>query len=190
MNAAARPYARIVFYCLAILAAIFAFIFFMRMMEETGNIDKLRNQGVVSRAVVVEKKLDEMVIEGRRGRSRSSDLNVIRVRHVPKSEVKYADFPSKVPEADLPIAPPKSDDIMDESNYGGIMFVTAAVYERTNVGDMLTVVNTPWDKNSPELVEDVRSFDGGASFQPYIAISLVMTAVFGVIGWWIGRAPR
>jgi hypothetical protein len=131
-----------------------------------------------------------LVVEGRRGRSRSSDLNVIRVRHVPKSEVKYADFPSKVSEADLPVAPPETGDALKDSDYTGIMFVTKEVYERTNAGDMLTVVNTPWDKNAPELVEDVRNFDDGASFQPYIGISLVLTVVFGVIGWWIGRAPR
>lgn len=190
MNAAARPYVRIVFYCLALLAAIFAFIFFMRMMEETSKFEKLRTHGVVSRALVVEKKLDTLIRERRRGNDTRTDINVVRVRFVPKSTVAYADFPSKVAEADLPSAPPMAEGAMDDGTYGGVMWVTTELYERTNVGDMLTVVNTPWDSSSPVLAEEVRTFDGGVSFQPYIAISLVMTVVFGVIGWWIGRAPR
>jgi hypothetical protein len=190
MNAAARPYVRIVFYCLAILAFIFAFIFFMRMMEETSKFDKLRTHGVVSRALVVEKKLDTLVRERRRGNDTRTDINVVRIRHVPTSTIAYADFPSKVAEADLPSAPPLAEGAMDDGTYGGVMWVSTELYERTNVGDTLIVVNTPWDRQSPELVEDVRNFDDGASFQPYIAVSLVMMVVFGAIGWWIGRAPR
>jgi hypothetical protein len=190
MNAAARPWVRIVFYCMSFLALIFAFIYFMRIIEEDGDNMRLRNQGVVSRALVVEKKLDTLVREGRRGRSTSTDLNVLRVRHVKKSPVKYADFPSKVAEADLPVAPPKTEGVADDLDYGGIMWVTAEVYARTNVGDMLTVVNTPFDPESPVLVSDVRTFDGGASYYPWIGLSLGLTVVFGFIGWWIGRAPR
>jgi hypothetical protein len=190
MNAAARPWVRIVFYCMSILAFIFAFIFFMRMMEDQSANEKLRTHGVVSRALVIEKKEDTLVREGRRGRTTSTEIQVLRVRHVKKSPVKYADFPSTVAEADLPAAPPAVEGVSDEVDYGGIMWVSAELYERTNVGDMLTVVNTPWDADSPELISDVHAFDGGASYHSGIAISLVLTIVFGVVGWWIGRAPR
>lgn len=182
MNALARPWVGLVFKCLSALALIFAFIFFMRMQEEQSEIGRLRNQGVVSRAIITDKELDKMVYEGRKGRSRSVELRVLHVRHVPKSTVKYADFPSKVKEADLPVAPPVSGDAVEDAKYLGVMFVPLDVYEKSKVGDSLTVVNTPYNPNAPELASDVAAFDAGI-FYPRIGIALLLMIGF----WFIGR---
>jgi hypothetical protein len=188
MNAVARPWIGLCFKLMAVLAAIFAFIFFMRMMDDQSANDKLRNHGVVSRALVTEKEKDTVTSQnsGLRRRSTGSqtenDIWVLTVRHVPKSTVKYADFPSKVKEADLPVAPPLTGNSMKDSGNIGIMWVPAELYEKTNVGDVLTVVNTPWDSESPVLVSDVEAFDASV-YYPRMAIALLLTLLF----WFIGR---
>lgn len=194
MNPVARPWIGLVFKLMALLAAIFAFIFFMRMMDDQSANEKLRENGVVSRALVTDKKKDELVSthsSGRKGNSSyttKSDLWVLSIRHVPKSTVRYADFPAKVKEADLPVAPPVTGDPLKDSANSGVMFVPVELYEQTKVGDMLTVVNTPWDPESPVLVAEVEAFDGGASYYPRIAFSLVLMLAFWLIGRRISKA--
>lgn len=193
MNAIARPWIGLCFKLMAVLALIFAFIFFMKMQEEQSANDKLRNQGVVSRALVTEKEQDKITSQhaglSRRssGYQTESNIWVLTVRHVPKSTVKYADFPSKVKEADLPVAPPLTGDPMKDSAYSGVMWVPVEVYDKVQVGDMLTVANTPWDSESPVLVSDVEAFDPSA-FYPRMAIALVLTLLFWLIGRRISKA--
>lgn len=194
MNAVARPWIGLCFKLMAVLAAIIAFIFFMRMMDDQSANQKLREHGVVSRALVTDKKKDELVSthsSGRRGNSSyttTSDLWVLHIRHVPKSTVKYADFPAKVKEDELPVAPPVTGDSQKDSENLGVMFVPVELYDKTKVGDMLTVVNTPWDAESPVLVADVEAFDGGASYYPGMAISLLLMLAFWLIGRRISKA--
>ena len=181
MNASARPWVVICLYCVSALALIGAFVFFMRMQEDQSANSKLRSYGVVSRALVVEKKEDTTVVEQRRGRSRTVEYKILIVRHVPLSTVKFADFPSKTPEAALPVAPPLTGNPMADSKFGGVMFVPAQVYEKTRVGDRLTVVNTPWDREEPVLVSEVNAFKGG-EYYPHIAGLLVLVVVSGAAG--------
>jgi hypothetical protein len=188
MNVRARPWIGLCFKLLALLALIVAFVFFMRMQEEQSANDKLRNQGVVSRALVTEKVKDSLTAQHSGLRRRSSgfstetDLWVLRVRHVPKSNVAYADFPARVKEAGLPVAPALTGDPMTDSANLGIMWVSQEVFDRVKVGDMLTVVNTPWDSDSPVLVDAVEAFDPGP-FYPGIALSLLLAVGFAAIGW-------
>jgi hypothetical protein len=188
MNAAARPWIGLCFKLMAFLAAIIAFMFFMLMQEDQSENDKLRGQGVVSRALVVAKEKDQVVTahsSGRRNRSSYSTTNdrwLLHIRHVPKSTVKYADFPSKVNEADLPVAPAETGDVMKDMDHGGLIVATEELYEKTKVGDVLTVVNTPWDSSYPKLVSEVEAFDP-SPYYPKIAISLVLMLLF----WFIGR---
>jgi hypothetical protein len=188
MNAVARPWIGLCFKLLAVLALIFAFIFFMRMMDDQSENDKLRNQGVVSRALVTAKEKDQTTTQtsGLRRRSSGStttnDIWVLSIRHVPKSTVKYADFPSKVKEADLPVAPALTGDPMKDAGNVGVMWVTEEFYNTTKVGDMLTVVNTPWDSESPVLVSEVEAFDP-SPYYPKMAIALALMLIF----WFIGR---
>ena len=72
MNAAARPWIAIVFKCLAVLALIFAFVFFMRMQEEQSLTDRYRSEGTVSRAIITDKEVDTVRYEGRRGLARGT----------------------------------------------------------------------------------------------------------------------
>jgi hypothetical protein len=191
MNAVARPWIGLVFKCLSILAAIFAFIFFMRMNEDQSKVDNYRNSGTVSRGVVTEMKLDQMVYEGSGGRrgtsSRTQDIQVLSVRFDSKSTVKYADFPSKVSEADLP-APPAvtGDSAIDGPNMAN-MWVSRDLYDKTKVGDVLTVVDAPFSGFDPELVADIRDFDPSAAY-PNIAIALVLAVLLWLIGWRISKA--
>lgn len=188
MNARARPRIGLCVKLLALLALIVAFVFFMRMQEEQSANDKLRNQGVVSKALVIEKAKDSLTTQhsGLRrkssGYSTETDLWVLTVRHVPKSTVAYADFPARVKEADLPAAPAVTGDPMRDSANLGVMWVSQEVFEGVKVGDVLTVVNTPWDSESPVLVAEVEAFDP-APFYPGIALSLILAAVFAAIGW-------
>ena len=63
-----------------------------------------------------------------------------------------------------------------------VMFVPLDVYEKSKVGDRLTVVNTPFNTTAPELVSDVKAFDAGI-YYPRIVIALLL-----MIGlWFVGR---
>jgi hypothetical protein len=187
MNAIARPWIGLVFKCLAALALIVAFIFFMRMQDEQSFVDRYREDGTVSRAVVTEMSLDTVVYEGRRGRTRTSEIQVLSVRFNPESTVKYADLPGATADAELPGPPPLTGDIAKDSRFGEVIWVSREVYDRTKVGDSFIVVDTPYSGDGPELVEDIRDFDP-STFYPGIAIALVMMLVFAVIGWRISRA--
>ena len=189
MNDVSRFWTGIVFKCLAVLALIFAFVFFMRMNEEQSLVDRYRAEGTVSRAEVTEKDVDQMVYTSRRGRSRTEDVQILLVRFAVDSTVPYADYPARVSEADLPTAPPLTGDpLVDGTNLGAI-FVPKDVYDATSVGDTVVVVDTPYSGDDPEFYEDIRSFDPTV-FYPRMAIALVLMVVFGLIGWRLGRRRK
>jgi hypothetical protein len=186
MNPVVRHWFGVVLYCLALLAAIFAFIFFMRMQEEQSIVDRYRAEGVVSRAVVVDKKQDQLVREGRRGRTTRQDIYVLTVRYVPKSTVRYADFPGQVSEADLPLPPAPSGDPMTDMEYGGVIWVPKDLFQTISPGDTLVVVDTRYSGDDPEPYASIAEFDPTV-FHPRIAIALAVMAVFGVLGLMVGR---
>ena len=71
---------------------------------------------------------------------------------------------------------------MKDAGNAGVMWVTEEFYNKTKVGDMLTVVNTPWDSESPVLVSEVEAFDP-SPYYPKMAIALALMLIF----WFIGR---
>ena len=178
----ARPWIGIIFKCLAALAVIFAFVFFMRMQEEQGIVDRYRQEGTVSRAVVTDKTLDQMVYQLRKGRSRRVDIQVLSVRFNPKSALTYADGVAASPDAELPGPPPLTGDLVTDSSYENVIWVSREVYDRTKVGDSFVVVDTPYSGDGPEPIEDIRDFDPSV-FYPRIAIALVLAALFAAVGW-------
>jgi len=186
MNAAARPWIGLVFKCSAVLAAIIAFVFFMRMQEEQSLVDRYRAEGMVSQAEITGKEIDQVRIEGRRGRSRTENWEMLWVRYGKDSTVPYADYPARVALADLPAPPPATGDPSVDYAYEAVIFVAPDVYAATQVGQRLVVVDTPYSSDDPEFYEAIRDFDP-ADFYPGIAISLALMVVLGLIGWWIGR---
>ncbi len=169
MNPVARHWWALCLKMIALLCFIGAFIAFMRLQEEESELHRLRNQGVVSQAVVTSKEVDEITRRSRRGRTSSSQINVLMVRHNPKSTIPYADLGTKVKETDLPPPVPESKDAPI-----GVMWVNDEVFAKTQVGDLLTVVNTPYNKTSPELVSDVRDFSP-RNFHLAIGVFLALT---------------
>ncbi len=188
MNAVARPWIGLCFKLMAVIAVIFAFIFFMRMDEEQSRINNYRNSGTVSKAVVIAKNKDSITSQTsgirRRssGRTTTSDIWVLSVRFAPKSTVKYADYPSKINEASLPMPPALVGDPAKDSEASDVMWVSRELYDSTKVGDTLTVVDAPFSGFGPELVTDVRDFDPSDAY-PNIAIALVIALLL----WFIGR---
>jgi hypothetical protein len=179
MNNAARPWIGLVFKCAALLAAVFAFVFFMRMQEEQSDIDRYRKEGTVSRAVVTGMETDELIRTGRKGRTTKTDIQVLSVRFDPKSALAFRDYEEG---AEVPTAPPPSGDAVADSSLSEVIWVTKDVYAKTKIGDSFLVVDTPYSGDGPELIEDIRDFDP-ASFTPGIAISLVLAGVLAAIGW-------
>jgi len=184
MNAIARPWIGLFFKCCAALALIVAFVFFMRMQEEQSFFDRYRAEGTVSRAKVIGMERDTLTTTTRRGRSTTTDIQVVTVRFNPKSGLKYADYTGQ---ADIPSAPPATGNPMADSEFSEVIWVPNAVYEKTKVGDSFVVVDTPYSGDGPELFDDIRDFDP-ASYYPGIALSLLAMLVFAVIGWRISRA--
>ncbi|UYV17089.1 hypothetical protein [Porphyrobacter sp. ULC335] len=179
MNDAARPWIGLVFKCCALLAAIFAFIFFMRMQEEQSLTDRYRKDGTVSRAVVTAKEKDRLVTNLRKGRKQTKDIQVLSVRYNPNSALAYRDYTGS---GVVPSAPPPTGDPAVDFRFDEVIWVTPDVYARTKVGDSFLVVDTPYSSDGPELIEDIRDFDP-AIFYPRMVIALVLAAVFAVIGW-------
>lgn len=194
MNAVARPWIGLCFKLMAVLALIFAFVFFMRMDEVRSEVNRYKSKGTVSRAVVTDMSLDKLVYEGtsgRRGRggssSRTEDIQVLNVRFDAKSTVKFADYPVKVSEANLPVAPAVTGDTAKDGPNTDVIWVSRELYDRTKVGDMLTVVDTPYSGDGPELIADIRDFDPTEAY-PNIAIALALAVLLWIIGWRISRA--
>jgi hypothetical protein len=187
MNAIARPWIGLAFKLLAMLAAIFAFVFFMTMDEEASDVDRYRSEGVVSRAVVTGKDVDQIRYSGRAGRSRTQDVQILEIRFAKDSPVAFADFPDEVSESELPVPPTPTGDPLIDGEFVEVIFVPQDVFNRINVGDMLTVVDTPYSGDGPEFHADIAGFDPSL-FYPRIAIALVLMVVFAFIGWRISRA--
>ncbi|MCU0883599.1 MAG: hypothetical protein MUC44_01415 [Beijerinckiaceae bacterium] len=194
MNANARPFVAIAFYMLSLLALIGAFIAFMRMDEDSSEFERFRNQGVVSRALVTNKKNDTIERDapggGRRGtsgsRTTSSPIYVLNVRFDPGSTIRYADHVAKPNVPALPAAPPPTGNFRADGPFVGVMWVSEAAFARIAVGDTLVVVNTPFNRTSPKLVADVQAFDA-SGFYPWIAGFLLLGLVLGLLGRRIGR---
>ncbi len=181
MNPVSRYWLSICFKCISVLCFLGLFIAFMKLNERTSELHRLRTVGVVSRAIVTEKSVEKVTTSLSKGRSRSSEYLQITVRHNPKSAVTYADFGTRVQESDLPPPLPEGKDAPI-----GFMRVNGTVYDQTQVGDVLTVVNTPYNPNSPELYTDVRDFKPDTHHQ-FMALFGVLTLVFWFIASRIGR---
>lgn len=186
MNTVARPWIAIAFKCAAVLALIFALVFFMRMQEEQSVVDRYRAEGTVSRAIITDKDVDTVRYEGRRGRSRTEEWQMLWVRFDPESTVKYADFPAKVSAGQLPGPDALTGDPVADSQGAEIITVPAEVFDSAQVGDRLVVVDTIYSGDGPLFYEEISTFDL-AGFYPGIGISLALTVILGLIGWLVGR---
>jgi hypothetical protein len=197
MNAQARPFIAIAVYMCAILAFIFSFVYFMRMQEEASENNRFRTHGAVSRAVVTEKKLDTITRPDRtsfrasrsRSRTTSSPINVMFIRFEPRSVISISDYGTKALEEDLPSAPPVTGRVMTDMDCSGLMWVSDEVFAVTQVGDMLVVVNTPFDRSSPKLVSEVMSFDQ-STFYPWILGYLLLSLCLAGLGLHISKGGR
>ena len=89
------------------------------------------------------------------------------------------------------MAPKVTGEVLKDMGFGGVMFVPRALYDTSKVGDMLVIVNTPYDPEEPTLVSDVQAFDP-AIYHPRMAIASALGVLFGLAGWLVGRrlAPR
>ncbi len=193
MNAAARPWIGLVFKCLAVLALIFAFIFFMNMMNEQSRVDKYKQDGSVFQAVVHDMAEGEVTNRtggiGRRssGSTTTYDVYYLLVYLSEDRRVPFAAYPGKVSAADLPVPDKLTGDPVQDSKFSHIMKVTKERYDATKVGDKFVVVDRIYSGEDPEFFEAIRDFDQSI-YYPRIAIALALTLLFGVVGWRIGKA--
>lgn len=195
MNAQARPYVVIALYMCAILALIFAFIFFMRMSEDAKDIERFKTHGHVSRAVVTSKYVDSIERTERSGirssrssvRTTSSPINVITLRFEPRSTVTFSDYVNGIEDGALPKAPPVTGNTMTDGQYVGVMFVSDYLFAAIAVDDILTVVNTPFDRGVPRLVSEVRGFDQTSTYA-WILVCLLLSLLFAGVAWRVSKA--
>jgi hypothetical protein len=186
MNAVARPWIGLCFKLMALLAAIFAFHLFHAMDEDRSPESATTRFRHRITGVVTEMKLDKVVYEGRRGRTRSQDVQYLFVRFDPDSKVKYADFPDKVKEADLPSAPALTGDPAKDGKYVELMSVPRALYDRTKVGDVLTVVDAPFSGFGPERFPISAASIPAKPIQDGDCLALAL--LLWLIGWRISKA--
>lgn len=179
---------------MALLALIGAFIAFMRMQEDSGLYDKLRNQGHVARALVESKNIEEierkMAGIGRRssGTTTTSEIQIVQFRFDADTKIPFADLASgKVKAADLPPPPAASGDPSKDWKLIGITRVSRAVYDKTRVGEELLVANVPWNTAGPVLVDEINAYTP-APYYPWIAGLLILAVVLFLLGRRVGRA--
>jgi hypothetical protein len=177
MNSTSKYWSSICLKMISILCFIGVFIAFMRLDEEEMKLKRFQTKGVISQAVVTDKKEDELVRQGRKGKSSKRAINVVTVRHNPKSTVTYADYGKKVQESDLPPPLPDGKDAPI-----GIMWVSDEFYDATKIGDVFTVINTPYEPNAPALLSDLALFSP-KPFQQAMGIC----GVLGVLFWLVAR---
>ena len=195
MTVQARPFVAVALYMCAILALIFAFIFFMRMDEEVQNIERFKTHGHVSRAVVMSKLADRIERTERSGlrssnsatRTTSSPINVLTIRFEPRSTVTFKDYVNGVEDGTLPKAPPVTGNTMSDGQYAGVMLVSDHLFAAIAVGDILTVVNTPFNRSAPRLVSEVRGFDPTSTYA-WIMASLLLSLLFAGVAMRISKA--
>jgi hypothetical protein len=178
MNPVSRYWLSICFKAIAALCFIGLFIAFMKLQERDSELHHLRTVGVVSRAVVTEKEVEKVTMQTSKGRTRQSEYLQLTVRHNPKSTVKYQDIGTKMQEADLPPPLPEGKEAPI-----GFMRVSGTVYDQTKVGDVITVVNTPYNTGGPEFYTDVRDFKPDTHYK-YMALFAALTLVF----WGVARS--
>ena len=82
--------------------------------------------------------------------------------------------------------PPLTGDPVVDGSAVDIIMVPRSVYDAAKIGDSFVVVDTIYSGDGPEVIDDIRDWDA-AVFYPRIAIALVLTLLFAVIGWRMGR---
>lgn len=197
LNAQARPFAAIAVYMCALLALIGAFAIFMRMQEISGEMHTLRTKGAVSRALVTNKREDRIVRTEQSGirpsssrtRTTSSPIHVLSLWFERNSPVSYAEHALKGDEAALPAVPPRATSPLAAVDYTGVIWVSEEVFAGTKVGDVLVVVNSPFNRSAPKLFTEVKAFDGASAY-PWIALCLALAAMLALFGRRIGRGGQ
>ena len=197
MNAQARPFAAIAVYMCALLALIGAFAIFMRMQEIASEIHTLRTKGAVSRALVIDKKEDTIVRTERSGikpsstrtRSTTTPIHVLSLWFERNSPVSYAEHAMKGDEAALPAVPPRATNPLAAVNHTGVLWVSEEIFAGTKVGDVLVVVNSPYNRSAPKLFADVKAFDDTSGW-PWIALCLVLAAMLALFGRRISKGGQ
>jgi hypothetical protein len=197
LNAQARPFAAIAVYMCALLALIGAFAIFMRMQEIASEIHTLRTKGAVSRALVTDKKEDTIVRTERSGikpsstrtRSTTTPIHVLSLWFERNSPVSYAEHAMKGDEAALPAVPPRATNPLAAVNHTGVIWVSEEIFAGTKVGDVLVVVNSPYNRSAPKLFADVKAFDDTSGW-PWIALCLVLAAMLALFGRRISKGGQ
>ncbi|MEO9635286.1 MAG: hypothetical protein ABJ360_14920 [Roseobacter sp.] len=169
-----KAYLGLIFKCMAGLALIgvIAVFFVMQGVEE----ERFRyiNEGVVSKALVLDKAVDSYTLKNAKGKTAESSKNFVHIVHDPKSTVTYSELGKSVKEADLPV--PKKD----EST--GVMDMDDTEFVMVQVGQVLTVVNTPYEPQNPWTLAKLRDYSP-ASYYLWMAIFGVLAVTF----WFTGR---
>ena len=196
MSPVARHYWGLTLKCSSILAFIGGFVAFMMMMETSGEIEKYRTQGSVSRALVLD--LDREVERrstsggGRRrvGTTRDVEFNFVRVRFVANSPVSYADVANGVAkESDLPMAPAATGNPVEDARHEGLMDVSHDQFDALTTEAVIPVVTVPWDSTTPRPLSEIREYSP-TPYYPWMVIGLLLGIGLWAWAWKLCRAGR
>lgn len=173
---------RLIFKCLAVLALIGVIGSLLLMNDKSNEMKRYRNEGAVSRALVLDKNESRSVTVNNRGKRSVTGGYYLHIVHNPKSPVRYADVGEKVKEADIP-----AESAARSGGSTGSVKVKEEVFARTNKGDILTVVNTPYDPSFPKLLQDVRDFTPTLYYLWAAGFGVLAIALWLLAGRWAKR---
>ena len=149
----------IIFKSLAVLALLGVAGVFLTADDAGTELARYQNEGVVSQALVV--AMDEG--------------NKVRVVHTPESTTPFAALGDTVQVADLPVPTAGAST--------GTVIMTTDGFTHVKVGDVITVVNTPYEPAFPKTLESITA-EPSNSYLIWMAV----LAVLAVALWMIGRA--
>lgn len=144
---------------LAVLALIAAAGVFLTASGSGDDLARYENEGVVSQALVV--AMDEG--------------NKVRVVHTPDSSVTFAALGNTVQVADLPVPTAGAST--------GTVIMTTDGFTHVKVGDVITVVNTPYEPAFPKTLDSLTA-EPSSAYLIWVAV----LAALAVALWLIGRA--
>ena len=149
----------LIFKSLAVLALLGVAGVFLTADDAGTERARYQNEGVVSQALVV------AMDEGSKA----------RVVHTPDSGVSFAALGDTVQVADLPVPTAGAST--------GTVIMSTEGFAHVKVGDVITVVNTPYEPAFPKTLESLTAEPSNA----YL-IWMAVLAALAVALWMIGRA--
>lgn len=167
---------------LAVLCLLGVFGSFMAKVSDGWELDRYRNEGVVSKARVLDSKEDTSTIVWNNGERGQTSYNFLHVVTDPAGGMPFADFTAAGQEPALPL-PPTGEPTDEQTR---TVSVNDESFAAIKGGDIVNVVTYRYDSSGGMLLSEITGRD--------YTTHHILIAIFGAlaVGLWMlgGRIKR